>query len=100
MMMMKPFREFNNNKNGGLSFLFLLLVFQNVIVLEVVGGASASILGDPYQILGVSRGASAKEVRKSYVELIRSKHPDKNRESEPEEAQEQFIKINRAYEVR
>jgi curved DNA-binding protein CbpA len=52
---------------------------------------------NPYEILGLSRTASDKEIRQEYKKLAKYWHPDKN--SEPN-AHEQFTKINAAYEVK
>ena len=49
---------------------------------------------DYYEILGVSRTASEKEVKSAYKKLARQYHPDVN----PEGA-EKFKEINEAYEV-
>jgi curved DNA-binding protein len=51
---------------------------------------------DYYKILGVSRNASDKEIKKAYRRLAREYHPDKN----PDKiAQERFKEINEAHEV-
>src|SRR5512143_3839632 len=52
---------------------------------------------DYYQSLGVSKTASAEEIRKAFRSLARKYHPDvaKNKA----EAEEKFKEINEAYEV-
>ncbi|PZM95203.1 MAG: molecular chaperone DnaJ [Actinobacteria bacterium] len=51
---------------------------------------------DYYGILGVSRDASAEEIKRAYRRLARKYHPDVNPDPE---AQEKFKEINAAYEV-
>ncbi len=52
---------------------------------------------DYYDILGVSRSASDKEVRQAYRKLARKHHPDVN--PGDKQAEGRFKQINRAYEV-
>ena len=52
--------------------------------------------GDYYEILGVSRNAEEKEIKKAYRNLARKYHPDVCKEAG---AEEQFKKINEAYSV-
>lgn len=52
---------------------------------------------DFYDILGVGRDASNKQIKKAYRTLAMKYHPDKNKEDP--EAQEKFHDINAAYEV-
>ncbi len=52
---------------------------------------------DHYEVLGVSRGASADELKSAYRKLAGQLHPDKNPDNP--DAAEQFKEINAAYRV-
>ncbi|NWR72393.1 DJC10 protein, partial [Centropus unirufus] len=52
---------------------------------------------DYYSLLGVSKEASSREIRQAFKKLALKMHPDKN-PNDPN-AHENFLKINRAYEV-
>ena len=52
---------------------------------------------DYYEILGVSRNADEKEIRRAYRRLARQYHPDVNPGDKT--AEERFKEINEAYEV-
>jgi DnaJ family protein C protein 3 len=55
---------------------------------------------DYYKILGVSRSASAREIKKAYRQQATMYHPDKYRgDLSPEKVQEKMSEINQAYEV-
>ncbi|CAG8433922.1 12138_t:CDS:2 [Ambispora gerdemannii] len=69
---------------------FLLLISVNLICIS-----SAST--DYYSILGVSRSATTKEIKKRYKVLAKKYHPDKN--PDDKEVEEKFVKISHAYEV-
>ncbi|MHB8158785.1 MAG: DnaJ C-terminal domain-containing protein [Desulfocucumaceae bacterium] len=54
---------------------------------------------DYYQILGVSRSATEKEIKTAYRKLARKWHPDLHPEKGKAVAEEKIKKINEAYEV-
>lgn len=51
---------------------------------------------DPYEILGIQRGASDEEIKKAYRAASRKYHPDANLDN-PEAAEEKFKEIQQAY---
>jgi molecular chaperone DnaJ len=52
---------------------------------------------DYYEVLGVSKGASAEEIKKAYRKLAIQYHPDKNPDDKT--AEEKFKEAAEAYEV-
>ncbi|XP_018417041.1 PREDICTED: dnaJ homolog subfamily A member 3, mitochondrial [Nanorana parkeri] len=59
--------------------------------------SSACNKADYYQVLGVPRNASQKEIKKAYYQLAKKYHPDTNKEDP--QAKEKFSKLAEAYEV-
>src|SRR5215468_4352927 len=52
---------------------------------------------DPYEVLGVPRGASAAAIKSAYRKLAKKHHPDSNK-NDPKAA-ERFSEINTANEI-
>ena len=52
---------------------------------------------DYYEVLGISKGASAEEIKKTYRKLAMTYHPDRNANNK--EAEAKFKEINEAYEI-
>lgn len=52
---------------------------------------------DYYEVLGLSKGADEKEIKRAYKRLAAKHHPDKNQGSK--DAEEKFKEIKEAYEV-
>ena len=50
---------------------------------------------DPWAVLGVSKNASKKDIKKAYKQLALEWHPDKN---DSPEAEEKFMEISDAYQ--
>ena len=58
--------------------------------------------GDPddyYNILGISRKSTAKEIKSAYRKLALKYHPDKVPDEDKEEAEKVFIRVSEAYAV-
>ncbi len=51
---------------------------------------------DPYLVLGISKSASAAEIKKTYRRLAKKFHPDQSKEPK---AKEKFAEVSAAYEI-
>lgn len=74
-----------------------LLLFLSLFLLVAVLLPSVLSAEDFYELLGIERDATAKDIRRAFKKLALSMHPDKN--PEDPKAHEKFVKVNRAYEV-
>jgi len=55
---------------------------------------------DPYEVLGVRKGASKEEIKRAYLELVKKYHPDKFADNPLKElAEEKLKEINEAYNI-
>lgn len=55
-------------------------------------------MNDPYSVLGVSRGATDREIKKAYRAMSRKYHPDSfSDENEKKRAEEKFRQVQEAY---
>lgn len=54
-------------------------------------------MADPYQILGVARGASEADIKKAYRKLAKELHPDRNKDNP--KASERFSRVTNAYDL-
>ena len=52
---------------------------------------------DPYQALGVAKGASDKEIKSAYRKLAKELHPDKNKDNP--KATERFSDVTKAAQI-
>jgi DnaJ-class molecular chaperone len=54
-------------------------------------------MADPYQTLGVARGASEADIKKAYRKLAKELHPDRNTDNP--KASEKFSQVTNAYDL-
>src|SRR3954463_1048377 len=61
------------------------------------GGYGRRVMKDPYSVLGVSKTASAEEIKKAYRKLAKKLHPDVN--PGDKRAEERFKEVSGAFEI-
>ena len=67
-----------------------------IIFILMVQGLLAGT--DYYKVLGISRGASLRQVKKAFRKMSKKYHPDRN-SHRPKFAQKKILELNQAYEV-
>lgn len=80
-----------------LSLLLSVLPIPSLLSLLPASRYNFSVPRDYYDILGLSKGASADEVKKAYRKLSKELHPDRHKGEKGAEAK--FKEVNEAYEV-
>ena len=71
--------------------------WANFLVVFLLSFCEIVLAGeDYYEILGIGRDADNRQIRKAFKKLALKHHPDK---SDEKDAQEKFMKINKAYET-
>ncbi|KAJ8678986.1 hypothetical protein QAD02_014773 [Eretmocerus hayati] len=84
-----PWNRLHTHKFSGIQS------FQNNRDFHVSSSVSAK--RNYYEVLGVSRNASAKDIKKAYYQLAKKYHPDTNKEDP--NASKKFQEVSEAYEV-
>ncbi|XP_015511328.2 dnaJ homolog subfamily C member 16 [Neodiprion lecontei] len=87
----------NNLRNiVSLARLSLVLATLSIVIQLLPLTEAAEPLGNPYEILGVSRHSTIQDIRKAYKHLVKEWHPDK---TDHPAAENKFVEIIKAYEL-
>ncbi|KAI9169599.1 hypothetical protein LWI28_014694 [Acer negundo] len=79
------------------NWLLLGLLNANLGATRPIHGTASMSAKDYYDILGVSKNATATDIKKAYYGLAKKIHPDTNKEDP--EAEKKFQEVSKAYEV-
>ncbi|VEU20995.1 DEKNAAC101789 [Brettanomyces naardenensis] len=58
--------------------------------------SSASLIEDPYKVLGIDKNSSPSQIKKAYYKLAKQYHPDVNKATD---AEEKFHSLQEAYDI-
>ncbi|XP_031255951.1 chaperone protein dnaJ GFA2, mitochondrial-like [Pistacia vera] len=87
------FKNVNNHRNC----LLFGLLNSNLGATRSIHGTASMSARDYYDMLGVSKNATASEIKKAYYGLAKKLHPDTNKDDP--EAEKKFQEVSKAYEV-
>jgi hypothetical protein len=101
------------NNQGPVEFPFIMAYFRFFVILLFVfcilcstaearqkrKPQGATDPDDYYNILGLSRSASQKDIKSSYRKLALKHHPDKVPDDEKEDAEKIFVRVSEAYAI-
>lgn len=94
-----PVRSFGNHTHKNVNqknWLLLGALNANFGAARSIHG-SAHMSKDYYDVLGISKNASASDIKKAYYGLAKKLHPDTNKDDP--EAEKKFQEVSKAYEV-
>ncbi|CAF0886173.1 unnamed protein product [Didymodactylos carnosus] len=83
--------------NNFFSILMIILTIPSLIFIILFCSFVLTNGEDFYQLLGVQKSASQRDIRRAFKKIALEKHPDKR--TNDQNAHSDFVKINRAYEI-